>query len=43
MTALLWRWRYVVEHRRRMAAARQHYAREAWWCAVLTLLRAVCR
>jgi hypothetical protein len=43
MTALLWRCRYVAEDRRRMAAARGHYAGEAAWSLVLVLLCAVCR
>ena len=31
--------RYISEDRRRLAAARQHYLREAAWCLVLVALR----
>jgi hypothetical protein len=43
MTAWAWRARYCAENRRRTAAARGRYVVEAWWCAVLALLRAVTR
>lgn len=38
--ARVWTWRYAAEDRRRIAAARQHYLREAAWCVVLVLLGA---
>jgi hypothetical protein len=36
----IWRCIYAAEHRRQLAAARMHYAREAGWCLVLVLLGA---
>lgn len=31
----IWTWRYTVEDRRRLAAARQYYVAEAAWCLLL--------
>lgn len=40
MTVMLWRWRSDAENRRRFAAARMHYLREAAWCLLLVALGA---
>ncbi len=39
----VWIWRYAAEERRRMAASRMNYAREAGWCVLLVLLRVIGR
>jgi len=40
LSARIWAWRYTAEDRRRLAAARQHYAAEAAWCMLLGALGA---
>ncbi len=41
--ARTWIWRYSAEDRRRLAAAWQHYLREACYCLMLAGLRLVAR